>query len=390
MNIGNYIFTEVMSYIPRRSFDHCVRRYQGERYTKSFSCRDQFLALAFGQLAYRESLRDIVVCLSSHQSKLYHLGFNSYTVLPTLARANEKRDWRIYRDFAQVLITQARALYIDEPDIASDVSGACYAIDSTSIELCLSIFPWALYQKTAGAVKLHLGLDIRGSIPAFFDMTTGKVNDVKYLDDISFEVGAFYIMDRGYVDFGRLYRIHTTGAFFVTRSKHNMRFTRRYSRTVDITTGVLCDQIIFLTGTDTGEKYPDTLRRIKYRDVETGHTYVFLSNNLQVSAHSIALLYKNRWQIELFFKWIKQHLKIKVFWGQSENAVKTQICIALSSYLMVAIMKKRLGIKQNLYEILQILSVSLFDKNSLVELFSRVALQSPVKGSENMASLFDC
>ena len=233
MNIGNYIFTEVMSYIPRRSFDHCVRRYQGERYTKSFSCRDQFLALAFGQLAYRESLRDIVVCLSSHQSKLYHLGFNSCTVLPTLARANEKRDWRIYRDFAQVLITHARALYIDEPDIASDVSGACYAIDSTSIELCLSIFPWALYQKTAGAVKLHLGLDIRGSIPAFFDMTTGKVNDVKYLDDISFEVGAFYIMDRGYVDFGRLYRIHTTGAFFVTRSKHNMRFTRRYSRTVD-------------------------------------------------------------------------------------------------------------------------------------------------------------
>jgi hypothetical protein len=356
---------------------------------KNFSCRDQFLAMAFGQLSYRESLRDLVACLQSHYTKLYHLGFRSLVAKTTLARANEVRDWRIWRDFARVLIDEARRLYLDLPDIATDVSGACYAIDSTSIDLCLSIFPWALYQKTNGAVKLHLGLDIRGSIPAFFDMTNGKVNDVNYLDQVLFESGAFYIMDRGYLDFERLHMIHTKGAFFVTRSRANLLFERRYSRDTDRASGILCDQTIFLTGTDTRRKYPDTLRRIKYRDAHTGHVYVFLTNNVTVSASSIALLYKNRWQIELFFKWIKQHLKIKTFWGRSENAVKTQICIALATYLMVAILKKKLGIKRNLYEILQILSVSLFDKSDVVELFNQVALQNPVKGSEDMASLFD-
>jgi len=389
MNIGNYIFTEVMTYIPRRSFDRCVTRYQGERYAKSFSCRDQFLAMAFGQLTYRESLRDVVACLSSHHEKLYHLGFHSCAVLPTLARANEKRDWRIYRDFAQVLIKAARALYIDEPNIAYDITTSCYAIDASSIELCLSLFPWAPYKTEQGAVKLHMVMDIRGSIPTFFDMTTGNVNDVKFLDKVTFEEGAFYVMDRGYLDFGRLYRIHTAGAYFVTRAKCNTQFARRYSNPVDKTKGVLADQIIFLSGVGMSEKYPDTLRRIKYRDALSDHVYIFLTNNTSASAASIALLYKNRWQIELFFKWIKQHLKIKAFWGQSENAVKTQICIALCTYLIVAILKKRLHIQRNLYEILQILSVSLFDKNGLVPLFSRLPLQKDVKSSDDMAPLFE-
>jgi transposase len=286
------------------------------------------------------------------------------------------------------LIKKARKLYIDEPEIANDIAGACYAIDSSSIELCLSLFPWAPYVTTKAAIKLHLVLDMRGSIPTFFDMTSGKVNDVNFLDLVLFESGAFYVMDRGYVDFGRLYKIHKAGAFFVTRAKHNTRFERRYSNPVDKTTGVICDQIIFLTGVQTAQKYPDTLRRIKYRDAETGHVYVFLTNNLDVSAYSIALLYKHRWQIELFFKWIKQHLKIKAFWGHSENAVKTQICIALCSYLIVAILKKRLNLKQNLYEILQILSISLFDKSALAELFSDDSLQDNSEEFKNTLSLF--
>jgi hypothetical protein len=389
MNIGNYIFTEVMTYIPRRSFDRCVMRYRGERYAKSFSCRDQFLAMAFGQLAYRESLRDVVACLSSHREKLYHLGFRSCAALPTLARANEKRDWRIYRDFAGILIKAARALYVDEPNIASDITTSCYAIDSSSIELCLSLFSWAPYKSEQGALKLHMVMDIRGSIPTFFDMTTGKVNDVKFLDNVTFEEGAFYIMDRGYLDFGRLHAIHAAGAYFVTRAKCNTQFARRYSNAVDKTAGILTDQVIFLTGVDTPLRYPDTLRRIKYRDALSGRVYVFLTNNTATSAASIALLYKHRWQIELFFKWIKQHLKIKAFWGHSENAVKMQICIALCTYLIVAILKKRLGLQRNLYEVLQVLSVSLFDKTDLIELFYRVPLQNPVKGSEDMASLFD-
>jgi len=383
MNLGNYVFTEVLAFLPRRSFEQCVARYEGERYTKNLSCRDQFLAMVFGQLAYRESLRDVVTCLESHGSKRYHLGFRAPVTRSTLAEANEKRDWRIYRDLAFILIEKARKLYADEPGIVSDIKASCYAIDSTSIHLCLSLFPWAPYIPASAAVKLHLVMDIRGSIPAFFDMTAGRVNDVKFLDTVTFEAGAFYILDRGYLDFGRLHRIHSAGAYFVTRAKNNTLFKRRYSNPVDKTTGVFCDQIVFLSGKKTKEKYPNSFRRINYRDAETGHVYTFITNNLTASARTIADLYKHRWQIELFFKWIKQHLKIKAFWGQSENAVKTQICIALCAYLIVAILKKRLGIERNLYEILQILSVSLFDKSGLVELFTNGGLQNDVKGSEN-------
>lgn len=327
--------------------------------------------------------------LSAHREKLYHLGFRGGAIpRATLADANELRDWRIWRDLALVLITKARALYFDEPAIANDIEGACYAIDSTSIELCLSLFPFFPSVETKGAVKLHWGLDIRGSIPAFFDFTSGKVHDVNYLDDVVFELGAFYIMDRGYLDFERLSKIHKSGAFFVTRAKKNTKMQRRYSNPVDRRTGVMADQIVFLAGVGMDKKYPDTLRRIKYR-ASDGRVYVFLTNNMTVSAPSIALLYKHRWQIELFFKWMKQHLKIKAFWGYSENAVKSQICIALCSYLIVAILKKKLKIKRNLYEILQILSVSLFDKRGLVELFSHDSLQNDVKGCQNMAPLFD-
>ena len=388
MHFGTYVFAQIMEHFPRHDFDRCVARYDGERYAKTFSCRDQFFAMAFGQFAYRESLRDVVTCLSSHREKLYHLGFRSIVARQTLARANESRDWKIWRDLAQALITKARALYLDEPAIADDIAGSCYAIDSTSIELCLAIFPHFPYVATKGAVKLHLGLDIRGSIPAFFDMTSGNVSDVHFLDHIVFESGSFYIVDRGYLDFRRLHTIHLSGAFFVTRARRNTKVRRRYSNPTDTETGILADQVVFLTDADTKGKYPDTLRRIKYRAPD-GRVYVFLTNNVTASASSVALLYKHRWQIELFFKWIKQHLKIKAFWGYSENAVKTQICNALSAYLMVAILKKRLGVKRNLYEILQILSVSLFDKSGLVELFSAMPLQKDVNGFQNMAHLFD-
>lgn len=382
MHIGTYVFSQVVAFLPRSSFDTCIARHGGEQYVKSLSCRDQLLALIFGQLAYRESLRDVVVCLTTHQEKLYHLGFRSLPKLSTLAKANEKRNWKIYRDLCTVLIKDARTLYAQEPNIAQDIEGACHAIDSTSIDLCLSLFPSLPFVSTKGAVKLHLGLDLRGSIPAFFDMTSGKVYDATFLDSVIYEAGSFYILDRGYLDFARLHRVHTSGAFFVTRAKSNTRFERRYSR--ETSTDITCDQV----GTLENEKYPDTIRRIKYTD-DTGHTYVFLTNNMTVSAQSIALLYKNRWQIELFFKWIKQHLKIKSFWGHSENAVKLQICVALATYLTVAILKKRLHLKQSLYEILQILSVSLFDKSGLTELFLKKSGRVKITHSENMAQLFD-
>lgn len=379
---GTYIFSQITEFLPRSTFNTCVLRYRGEQYTKNLSCRDQLLALVFGQLSYRESLRDVVACLTTHQEKLYHLGFRSLPQLSALARANEKRDWNIYRDLCIALIIEARKLYATEPAIATDISGACYAIDSTSIDLCLSLFPSLPFVSTKAAVKLHLGMDIRGSIPAFFDMTSGKVYDATFLDSLTYEPGSFYVLDRGYLDYARLHRIHTSGAFFVTRAKVNTRFVRRYSRMTTDT--ITCDQV----GTLKNEKYPDTLRRIKYTD-DTEHTYIFLTNNMTVSAESVALLYKHRWQIELFFKWIKQHLKIKTFWGHSENAVKLQICVALATYLTVAILKKRLRLRQNLYEILQILSVSLFDKSGLVELFSKKSKGLKIPGSENMASLFD-
>ena len=382
MHIGSYVFSQIITYIPRSAFDTCIARYSGEQYVKSFSCRDQFFALMFGQLAYRESLRDIVTCLSTHREKLYHLGFRSLPRLTTFAKANEKRTWHIYRDLCIVLIKEARLLYAHESAIAQDIEGACYAIDSTSIDLCLSLFPALPFVSTKGAVKLHLGLDLRGSIPAFFDMTSGKVYDATFLDSVTYEAGSFYILDRGYLDFDRLHGIHTSGAFFVIRMKHNTRFTRTYS--VPSSALITCDQ----RGRLTNKKYPDTIRRIKYTD-DTGHTYVFMTNNMNVSATSIALLYKNRWQIELFFKWIKQHLKIKRFWGHSENAVKLQICVALATYLTVAILKKKLHLRQNLYEILQIVSVSLFDKSGLPELFSKKTRNVKIMHSEHTAQLFD-
>jgi hypothetical protein len=382
MNTGTYIFAQVTQFIPRAPFTTCIQRYQGEHYTKSLSCNDQLLALVFGQLSYRDSLRDIVACLSVHQQKLYHLGFRSIPQLSALARANEKRDWRIYRDLCNTLIVEARSLYAKDENIATDIDASCYAIDSTSIDLCLSLFPSLPFVSTKAAVKLHLQLDLRGSIPAFFDMTSGKVGDAFFLDTIIYEAGSFYILDRGYLDFVRLHRIHTSGAFFVTRAKINTRFNRRYSRATGDT--ITCDQ----AGTLHNKKYPDTLRRIKYTD-DTGHTYVFLTNNMSVSAESVALLYKNRWQIEIFFKWIKQHLKIKRFWGHSKNAVKLQICVALATYLTVAILKKKLHLKQNLYEILQILSVSLFDKSGLTELFSKKTKRLEISDFENTLQLFD-
>lgn len=388
MNQGKYVFAQIMEHLHPYRFDQCVARYQGERYVKNFSCREQFLAMAFGQLSYRESLRDVVTCLSAQKSKLYHLGFSTLVARSTLAEANEKRDWNIYWDFAQTLIKEARFLYANDSSFALDLQNACYAIDSTSIELCLSLFPWSPYITTKAAVKLHMVMDLRGSIPTFFNMTSGKVNDVNFLDDISFERDAFYVLDRGYLDFRRLHAIHKVGAFFVTRAKNNTCFARRYSNPVDAG-AVRCDQVVFLTGKVTKEKYPDTLRRVKYYDKETDKVYTFLTNNLTISAQTVADLYKHRWQVELFFKWIKQHLKIKVFWGRSENAVKTQICIALCAYLIVAILKKRLGIERSIYEILQILSVSLFDKTPLFALFSDDELQNSVNDSEKMLSLFE-
>lgn len=379
------MFAQVMEHLHLYRFDQCVDRYGGHRYVKKFSCREQFLALAFGQLSHRESLRDVVTCLSAQSSKAYHLGFKALISRSTLAEANEKRDWRMYWDFAQVLIAEARPLYSDDTSFSLDLKNVCYAIDSTSIDLCLSLFSWSPYTRISGAIKMHTVMDLRGSIPTCIDLTSGKVNDVKFLDKIVFEKDAFYIMDRGYLDFARLHTIHRSKAFFVTRAKDNTQFERRYSHEVDRAAGVLCDQTILLTGQHTPMRYPDTLRRIKYRDAENGHVYVFLTNNASVSARTIADLYKHRWQIELFFKWIKQHLKIKVFWGHSEHAVKTQICVALCTYLIVAILKKKLKIGLSIYEMLQILSVSLFDKTPLVELFSEGLLQKDVKSSENEA-----
>jgi hypothetical protein len=375
MHYGKYVFAQIMEAVPHQEFQKCVDTHRGHYRIKNFTCWDQFLAMTFGQLAYRESIRDIVACLKAHGAKRYHLGFRSVVARSTLTDANENRDWRIYRDLAQILIEQARKLYIDDPEFTLDLDGACYALDSTSIDLCLSLFKWAPYVETKGAVKVHTQMDLRGSIPTHFEITSGKVNDVNFLDMIEYENNAHYVIDRGYIDFGRLYRIHQASALFVTRAKRKMRWKRLYSGTVDRSSGLRCDQIIVLTGIGMYERYPDKLRRIKYYDSKTGHYYVFLTNDFNIDAQIVADLYKYRWKIELFFKWIKQHLKIKTFWGQSENAVKTQICIAICAYFIVAVAKKRLGIDRNLYEILQILSTSLFDKTPIKQLFSDGRLQ---------------
>lgn len=377
-----------MDVVCRYDFNQCVDRYHGEHWVKNFSCWEQFLALAFGQLSFRESLRDISVCLGAHREKMYHLGFRSSLVRTTLAYANEHRDWRIYRDYAELLIKEARTTYVNDISFNHELNGTVYVLDSTTIELCLTLFSWAHISKERAILKLHLGLDLKGNIPAFFHISDGKYSDVRYLDTLEYEHGAYYVMDRGYIDFTRLFRIHETQAFFVTRSRKDIRWQRLYSHPVDKKTGVRCDQTIRLSTSDGKRHYPEVFRRIKYFDAETKRTYVFFTNDFTSSATTIVELYKNRWQVELFFKWIKQHLSIKVFWGRSLNAVKTQICVALCAYLLVAIMKKKLGIARNSYEILQILSVSLFDKMPMVKLISAFELQKSDSDIKKQASLW--
>jgi hypothetical protein len=365
MYAGKLIFSQVMDHLPMHTFRRCVTRYQGEHYVKRFRCLDQYLVMAFAQLTSRESLRDIEACLRAHQSKLYHMGIRSATVARnTLSKANERRDWRIYADFAQSLIRIARPLYANE-ELGLDLDNTVYALDASTIDLCLSIFPWALFRSTKSAVKLHTLLDLRGNIPTFIHISDGKLHDVNVLDILLPEPGAFYIMDRGYVDFERLFTLHTAGGFFVIRSKSNTKYRRRYSHSADKSGGVRCDQTVILTGVNTTTDYPQPIRRIKYHDVETDKTFNFLTNNFAISAQTVADLYRYRWQVELFFKWIKQHLRIKSFFGTSENSVKSQIWIAISVYVLVAIIKKRLDLKADLYTILQILSLTLFEKASL-------------------------
>jgi transposase len=366
MNTGQTIFSQLMDVIPTYEFNQCVRRYNGNYKIKNFTCREQFLCMAFAQLTYRESLRDIQACLRAANKKLYHMGIRSKVSRNTLAHANQIRDWRIYADFAQTLICEARKLYANE-DFGVQLEQTAYALDSTTIDLCLSLFPWALFRKKKAAVKLHTLIDLRGNIPAVIFITHGKVHDVNILDDLIIEAGAIYIMDRGYLDFERLYIIHESSAFFVTRAKSNFDFKRLYSRRVDKATGVLCDQIVTLQGFYAKKSYSDKLRRIKYYDTDKRKRLVFLTNNFLLPAVTIADIYRCRWQVELFFKWIKQHLRIKAFYGTSENAVKTQIWIAISVYVLVAIVKKRLNLNLSLYTILQILSVSLFEKTPILQ-----------------------
>ena len=377
-----------MDFMPAPIFRRCVAKYQGDFGVKKFSCLDQFLCMAFAQMTYRESLRDIEVCLRSQRTKLYHMGFRSKVSRSTLADANEKRDWRIYADLAQSLIVTARNLYSSDQFI-KDLNETVYALDSTTIDLCLSMFPWADFRKTKAAIKLHTLLDLKGNIPTFIHISDGKLHDVNALDYLQLEAGAYYVMDRGYLDFNRLYSFTKTAAFFVTRSKSNTKFRRLYSHPVDRSTGLICDQTIVLTGTAAPQKYPEKLRRVKFKDLDTGKTLVFLTNNFTLPALTIALLYRSRWQVELFFKWIKQHLRIKKFFGTSENAVKTQIWIAVSVYLLVAIMKKRLNLQESLYTLLQILSVTVFEKVPIYQLITERDCSQSIPASHNQLKLFE-
>ncbi len=389
MHGGKLVFSQVMDHLPMHGFRRCVSRYHGERYVKQFRCLDQFLVMAFAQLTHRESLRDIEACLGAQRSKLYHMGIRSNGVArSTLSRANERRDWRIYADFAQVLIRLARPLYADE-DLGLDLDNTVYALDASTIDLCLSLFPWALFRSTKSAVKLHTLLDLRGNIPTFIHISDGKLHDVNVLDILLPEPAAFYIMDRGYVDFERLFALHTAGAFFVIRAKSNTRYRRRYSKPVDRSAGLRCDQTIVLTGVNTAANYPQPLRRIKYHDEQTAKTFNFLTNNFAIPAQTVTDLYRNRWQVELFFKWIKQHLRIKRFFGISENAVKTQIWIAISVYVLVAIIRKRLDIQADLYTILRILSLTLFEKTSLIQLLAESDYTTDDRAISNQLNLFD-
>jgi hypothetical protein len=387
MNLGKLVFTQVTAHLPRTTFRRCVARYGGTYKVKSFSCLDQYLCMAFAQLTYRESLRDIEACLRAQQRKLYHMGIQSRVSRSTLADANESRNWRIYADFAQSLIAIARRLYATEP-FGIDLKDTVYALDASTIDLCLSVFPWAPFRSTKAAIKLHTLLDLRGNIPSFLHISDGKLHDVNVLDLLLPEPGAFYIMDRGYIDFDRLYQLHEAKSFFVTRAKSNLKAQRRYSHPVDRSTGLICDQTIVLTGFYSNQDFDTPLRRVRFKDPATGKGLVFLTNNFTLPAFTITELYRCRWQVELFFKWIKQHLRIKVFFGTSENAVKTQIWIAVSVYVLVAIVKKRLNISASLYEILQILSLTMFEQIPLDQLLNKILTEDIHTLSPNQLNLF--
>lgn len=388
MNSERTIFSQIMDFLPMYEFRKCVSRYRGNYKVKSFSCWDQFLCMAFAQLTYRESLRDIEACLRASQHKLYHMGIRSTVSRNTLANANQVRDWRIYADFAHILIERARQLYKND-DFGIKLKQTVYAFDSTTIDLCLSLFPWAKFRKQKGAIKLHTLLDLRGGIPTCVVITHGNVHDVNILDYLIIEPGALYIMDRGYLDFARLYSLTRASAFFVTRSKRNFNFKRLYSQTVDKSTGVQCDQIIVLNNFYARKDYPEKIRRIRYFDPDKNKRLYFLTNNFTLPALTIAELYRSRWKIELFFKWIKQNLRIKKFYGNSENTVKTQIWIAISMYVLIAIIKKQLNLDQSLYTILQILSVIPFEKITLLQALTQFNCKISYVNNLNQLNLFD-
>lgn len=386
---GKLVFAQLMEHLPTHTFRRIVKRYDGDYKVQTFSCLDQFFCMAFAQLTYRESLRDIEACFRAQRSKLYHLGIRSKQVARnTIANANNIRDWKIYADFAQSLITIARNLYVNEP-FGVDLQNSVYALDATTIDLCLSVFPWAPFRQTKAAVKLHTLLDLRGNIPTFIHISDGKMHEVNILDQLIPEAGAFYVMDRGYLDFTRLHQFHQSGAFFVIRGKSNLKIQRRYSRPVDRTTGLVCDQTVILTGFYSQQDYELALRRIRYKDPQTNKTLIFLTNNFALPALTIAQLYKCRWQVELFFKWIKQHLRIKNFYGTSENAVKSQIWISISVYVLVAIVKKRLNLKASLYQLLQILSLTMFERIPLDQLLNGIVTDQFQSDSAKQLNLFD-
>jgi len=388
MNVGKTLFAQVMEFVPWKNFSRIISRHAGDAGVKTLSCADLFRIMAFSQLTWRESLRDIEVCLTANRAKLFHMGLKNIPARSTLSDALSQRDWRIYHALAQRLIVRARELYADTP-MTVDLDASVYALDATTIDLCLSLFDWAPFRKAKAAIKLHTLLDLRGAIPAFIHISDGKMHEVNVLDFLPIEAGAFYIMDRGYLDFERLYNMHQAGAFFVTRAKSNMNFRRIYSAPVNKDMGIICDQTICLNGIYKAKEYPEYLRRIRFKDADTGQTLVFLTNNTGLPATTIAALYKSRWQVELFFKWIKQHLRIKHFLGNSENAVKTQIWCAISTYVLIAIIKKELQLKASLYTLLQILSVSVFEKTEISCAFQTDGYISETAPTANQLNLFD-
>jgi hypothetical protein len=388
MHVGRFVFSELIAHLPHPEFQKCVARYHRGPQPRKFSYWDQYLAMAFAQLTYRESLRDIEACLRSVTGKLYHLGFRGKVARTTLADANEARDWRIFADFAHVLIRIARPLYAGEP-LGVDLDQSLYALDSTTIDLCLTLFPWARFRKHKSAVKMHTLLDLHGNIPTFIRISDGKLHDVNILDEIPIEAGAFYVFDRGYLDFARLYRFTLSAAFFVTRTKANVVLQRRYSHPVDKSTGVRSDQTMVLATIGSAQAYPDALRRVSYVDAETNNRLEFLTNNFVLPALTIARIYQCRWQVELFFKWIKQHLRIKAFFGTSQNAVKTQIWIAVSVYVLVAIVRQRLGLEESLYQILQVLSITLFEKTPILRALQATDSGTDLLDSGNQLNLWD-